>query len=214
MPKPGPVSSVLSDADARTRIIAAARAHLFAYGYSAWTMDELAAELGMSKKTLYRHFSSKDALVEEVLEVFGSEVRALAESVFSEESLRFTAKLHRFTEAMVHRFASIKPHVLRDLERFAPHISRKIEELRYRNIPRVFGRIFAQGQAAGMIRSDLDAAFVIEFWRAAINGVMHPASLERLALSPDKAFEKGIDLFFAGLLTTAGRKDYEKHVAP
>lgn len=214
MPKPAAITSAdVSEADVRARIVAAARLHFFSVGYSALTMDELAAELGMSKKTLYRHFASKDALVEEVLDVFASEVRALAESVFSGESLSFTAKLHRFTDAMVRRFASIQPHVMRDLERFAPQISRKIEELRYRNIPQVFGRIFQQGQAAGMIRSDVDAAFAIEFWRAAINGMMQPATLARLGLAPDQAFGRAINLFFAGFLTTSGRKDYEKHVA-
>lgn len=214
MPKPASIApGEATDAEARARIVGAARRHFFTVGYSALTMDELAAELGMSKKTLYRHFASKDALVEEILDVFASEVRALAESVFSDESLSFTAKLHRFTDAMVRRFASIQPHVMRDLERFAPQISRKIEELRYRNIPYVFGRIFQQGQAAGMIRSDIDAAFALEFWRAAINGMMQPATLGRLGLTPDHAFGRAINLFFAGFLTNAGRKDYEKHVA-
>ena len=41
---------------ARVRILEAARAHLFAYGYSALTMDALAHDLGMSKKTLYVYF--------------------------------------------------------------------------------------------------------------------------------------------------------------
>lgn len=215
MAKPVPVKRVESpEADVRARIIAAARSQFFEFGYSALTMDVLAGELGMSKKTLYQHFPSKDALVEQILEVFGSEVRAMADSVFSDASLSFTAKLHRFTGLMVRRFAAMKPHVMRDLERFAPQIWRKVEELRYRNIPRVFGQIFTQGQAAGMVRSDLDAAFAVEFWRSAMNGLMHPASLERLGLTPDQVFERAIDLFFAGFLTPAGRKDYEKHVSP
>lgn len=213
MPKPASEKPPATDADIRARIVQAARAHFFTYGYTALTMDDLAAELGMSKKTLYRHFPSKDALVGELLEAFASEVRAMADTLFADDSLRFTTKLHRFTAAMVRRFAAIKPHVIRDLERFAPQVYQKIAELRLRNIPHVFGQIFRQGQKAGMIRTDVDAAFAVEFWRAAINGLMHPSSLERLGLTPDQAFEKAIDLFFAGFLTTAGRKDYEKHVA-
>lgn len=200
------------DAEVRARIVSAARAQFFDFGYSALTMDELAGTLGMSKKTLYRHFRGKDELVEEVLQEFVSGVRDTAETVFSEHALSFTAKLHRFTDAIVRRFAAIKPHVLRDLERAAPHVYRRLEELRYRNIPQIFGRIFRQGQTAGMIRGDVDAAFAVEFWRAAINGLMQPASLERLGITHDQAFERAIDLFFVGFLTPAGRKDYEKHV--
>lgn len=52
---------------ARRRIIAGARRHFFANGFRRVTMDDLANELGMSKKTLYTHFSSKEELVKAVL---------------------------------------------------------------------------------------------------------------------------------------------------
>src|SRR5690348_18489006 len=49
------------------RIVAVARAHFFAHGFRSVTMDDLAAELGMSKKTLYAEFSSKTELLRAVL---------------------------------------------------------------------------------------------------------------------------------------------------
>jgi AcrR family transcriptional regulator len=207
-------ASVPSDpASVRPRIIAAARAQLFTVGYSALTMDALAAELGMSKKTLYVHFPAKDALVEAILEAFVSEVRESAATIFNDPSLSFTAKLHRFSETMVQRFVRMSPHVLRDLQRSAPHIYRHIEELRHNNIPHVFGRMIRDGQAAGMVRADIDPAFAIEFWRPAIQSLMHPDTLERLRLTPDQMFTRAVDLFFGGLLTPAGRKDHENYLA-
>jgi AcrR family transcriptional regulator len=202
-----------ADTGVRTRILAAARAHLFSYGYSALTMDELAAELGLSKKTLYVHFPGKDALVGEILDGFVLEVRTSADALFADRSLSFTAKLHRFIKAMVERFARMNQHVFRDLQRSAPHIYRHIEELRHNNIPHVFGQMIREGQAAGMVRADLDPAFAIEFWRPAIQSLMHPDTIERLHATPDQVFARAVDLFFGGLLTTAGRKDYEKNVA-
>jgi AcrR family transcriptional regulator len=56
-----------------SRIIAAARRHFFAHGFRAVTTDDLAAELAISKKTLYVLFPSKEALLEAVvLEKFDS----------------------------------------------------------------------------------------------------------------------------------------------
>src|SRR6266436_5920479 len=49
------------------RIVEAARAHFFSHGFRSVTMDDLAAELGISKKTLYAHFASKTVLLEAVL---------------------------------------------------------------------------------------------------------------------------------------------------
>ena len=52
----------------RERILATARRQLFTLGYQALTMDALAAELGVSKKTLYVHFAAKEQLVDAVID--------------------------------------------------------------------------------------------------------------------------------------------------
>ena len=194
----------------RDRILQTARVHFFAYGYTALTMDELAAELGVSKKTLYVHFPSKDQLVGEILQLFVGEIRTSADTIFGDRSLSFTVKLRRFSEAMVKRL-QLNPHIFRDLQRAAPHMYQQVEELRHHNIPLIFGRLIREGQAAGMVRSDVDPAFAVEFWRPAIQTLMHPDSLERLKLTPDEIFSRATQLFFGGLLTPAGRKDYEKN---
>ena len=51
----------------RQRIVEAARAHFFSHGFRSVTMDDLAEELGISKKTLYAHFPGKIELLEAVL---------------------------------------------------------------------------------------------------------------------------------------------------
>jgi AcrR family transcriptional regulator len=209
--RPSPPAAPGSVPETRRRILTAARAHFFTYGYSALTMDELAAELGLSKKTLYVHFPGKDALVSEILHAFIGEVRASAEALFGDDTLSFTVKLHRFSETMVKRL-QFNPHIFRDLQRSAPHLYRQMEELRHKNIPHIFGLLLRRGQAAGMVRGDIDPDFAVEFWRPAIQSLMHPDTLERLNLHPDQMFTKAVNLFFGGLLTPVGRKDYEKNL--
>src|SRR5260370_42653849 len=51
----------------RQRIVDAARVHFFSHGFRSVTMDDLAEELGISKKTLYAHFPGKIDLLEAVL---------------------------------------------------------------------------------------------------------------------------------------------------
>ena len=51
----------------RQRIVDAARTHFFSHGFRSVTMDDLAEELGISKKTLYAHFPGKFDLLEAVL---------------------------------------------------------------------------------------------------------------------------------------------------
>jgi AcrR family transcriptional regulator len=192
------------------RILEQARLHFFEHGYSAFTMDGLAAELGMSKKTLYVHFTGKDEIVRAVINGLGREIRADAETLLHDRHLTFAEKLRGFVEGMVARMASLHPDTIRDLQRFAPELYRLVEEMRGKNIPYVFGRFVEEGQLSGDVRTDLNAAFAIEFYLHAMQGLLHPSSLERLRLHPREVIAGAIDLFFGGLLTSTGRKDYEK----
>ena len=195
------------------RILETARGLLFRYGYKTLTMDLLARELGVSKKTLYQHSAGKDALVGAVLDDFALELGQMAEALFGADELSFTVKLARFTAELSTRFQRLPPNFFRDLERFAPAIFHQLEELRSRNIPVIFGRLIAEGQKAGMVRDSVDPEFATAFWQVAMQGMMHPDTADRLGLRPDQVFTQALSLFCGGLLTSKGMQDYEDQVA-
>jgi AcrR family transcriptional regulator len=193
-----------------TRIVQQARMHFFAHGYSQCTMDELAAELGMSKKTLYVHFPSKQALMTAVLDDFGREIRTSADALLGNRQLNFAEKLRGFAEGMVERLTQTNPRLLRDLQRFAPELYRRVADMRETNIPYVFGRFIEEGQLAGMVRTDVRTDFAVAFFLSAMNGLVQPAMMERLGLGPRDIAPRAIELFFGGLLTPGGRQEHEK----
>ncbi|MCX6951807.1 MAG: TetR/AcrR family transcriptional regulator [Verrucomicrobia bacterium] len=192
------------------RILREARAHFFARGYSRFTMDDLAAELGMSKKTLYVHFGGKDEIITALIDDLGREIRADADALLHSRQLNFAEKLRGFVESIAERLTSVSPHTLRDLQRYAPALFQRVAEMREQNIPYVFGRFVEAGQIAGLVRDDLPPGFAIEFYLQAMQGLLQPAALERLKLAPREVIRHAVDLFFGGLLTPAGRKQYEK----
>ena len=205
-----PPRPAVDDQPVTTRIVRLARAHFFTHGYSQVTMDELAAELGMSKKTLYVHFPSKEALMRAVIEDLSREIRTSADELFANRQLNFAEKLRGFAEGMVERLTKTNPRLLRDLQRLAPDLYRQIAEMREKNIPYVFGRFIEEGQLTGMVRPDVDTAFAVQFYLQAMNGLCQPATMERLGLAPRDIAPRAIGLFFGGLLTPAGRKEHEK----
>lgn len=204
-PRPAAADQPVTD-----RIVRQARTHFFSHGYSQCTMDELAAELGMSKKTLYVHFTSKEALMRAVIADLSREIRASADELFANRRLNFAEKLRGFAEGMVARLTQTNPRLLRDLQRFAPDLYRQVAEMREKNIPYVFGRFIEEGQLAGMVRPDVDTAFAVQFFLQAMHGLTQPATMERLGLTLRDIAPRAIGLFFGGLLTPAGRKEHEK----
>jgi len=195
---------------ARARILQQARRDFFVAGYSGFTMDALAGELGLSKKTLYVHFTGKDEIIAAVIDDLAAEVRRDADTLLRDRGLNLAEKLRGFVEGMVERLAAVHPRTFRDLQRFAPALYERLEGVRRTTIPYVFGRFVEEGRIAGMIRDDTRPDFAIEYFQHAIQGLMQPAALERLRLAPREVIAAAVDLFFGGLLTHAGRKHYEK----
>jgi AcrR family transcriptional regulator len=196
----------------RTRILEVAGTLLLAYGFNALTMDDLARELGMSKKTLYVHFPSKNALAEAILDGIGKSIRVQLDAVLSHPNLTFAQKLCGVIDVVGSVLGKVSPATFRDLQRNAPHLYQKIEEVRQKNVPFVIGSLIRTGIAEGMVRPEIDPAFAAEFWLQAIRGLVQPDILDRTQLTPRQTLEKGIQLFFNGLLTPAGRKDYAHHI--
>lgn len=140
-------------------------------------------------------------------------MRARFDAIFDNPKLTFSQKMCAISEIIGNTVAKITPAMLRDFQRHAPALFQKIDELRQKNIPYVFGRLLRDGQAAGLVRADVNVSFATEFWLQAIRGLMHPDTLERTQLAPREIIEQAIPLFFQGLLTANGRKEYEKHHA-
>jgi AcrR family transcriptional regulator len=193
-----------------TRILATAQRQLFTYGYNALTMDDLAHELGISKKTLYLHFPGKDAIIGLIIDGIGRSIRAEMDAVLNDAKLNFAQKLRGIVDVVAPRLAQVSPAMLRELQRYAPRIHQKIDEVRQKNIPYVFGRLFRSGIAEGAVRADLDPEFAAQFWLQAMRGLTHPDTLAVTHLTPRQSLEKALELFTGGLLTAGGRKDYEK----
>jgi AcrR family transcriptional regulator len=173
-------------------------------------MDAIATELGISKKTLYQHFSGKDALIRDVILGLSRDIRAEADALLRHRRLNFADKLRGFAEGLAQRLHTVTPHAARDLQRFAPHLYALLHDVRQKDIPYIFGRFVEQGQLTGMVRDDIHPDFTIQFYLHALQGLLQPASLEQLKLTPTEVYTRAIDLFFGGLLTPAGRKEHEK----
>jgi AcrR family transcriptional regulator len=190
------------------RILEVARQHLMHSGTVAMRMDDLSGELGMSKKTIYNYFESKDALIDAVIEELGRSIRERFEKVLSDPHLDSTEKLCLVLDEVGSRLSKISPSLLKDLRKNMPTVYRKIDELRSRNIPIVFARLIQQGIAEGLIKPDIDPIFAGQFWLQAIRGLLDPDVLERTQLTPKQTLEKSVHLFFNGLLTDAGNQKY------
>src|SRR5437660_1359422 len=146
----------------RQRIVDAARVHFFNHGFRSVTMDDLAEELGISKKTLYAHFPGKIDLLQAVLADKFAGVEAKLKEVTQTHPRDFPATLHELLAGTQRELDEIKPPFVRDMRQKAPQVFKVVERRRAALIERYFGKLFIEGQRAGMVRKDVPAKPLIE----------------------------------------------------
>ncbi|HVU18104.1 MAG TPA: TetR/AcrR family transcriptional regulator [Candidatus Didemnitutus sp.] len=195
------------------RIRAAARARLFADGYRALHMSALARELGLSKKTLYRHFESKDAIIAALIDDLNRDLRRDLEAILGDPNLRFAARLRAVMDRILPTVRLLTPSLLAELAEHAPALCDQLDRVRRENIPRYFGRLIRIGIAEGRVRPGVDPDFAVQFWLQAIRGLLHPEVVAATGIPPAESVARALRLFAGGLLTPAAFKDHEKSFA-
>ena len=190
----------------RQRIVNAARAHFFSHGFRSVTMDDLAEELGISKKTLYAHFPGKFDLLEAVLADKLRSVEATLKEVTRAHPNDFPATLRNLLAGTHRELDEIKPPFVRDMRQKAPEVFKVVERRRAALLQRYFGKFFVEGQRAGMVRKDVPAKLIIEILLAMVQSIMNPPKMEELGMMPKEGFAGILKIVLEGALTAKGRR--------
>ena len=190
----------------RQRIVDAARVHFFSHGFRSVTMDDLAEELGISKKTLYAHFPGKFDLLEAVLADKFQGVEMMLQEVTRRQPQDFPATLRELLAGTQRELDEIKPPFVRDMRQKAPQVFEVIERRRAALFQQYFGNLLLAGQRAGMVRKDVPSNLIIEILLAIVQAIMNPAKMEKLGMMPKEGFAGILKIVLEGALTPKGRK--------
>ena len=201
-----PSAATESSAETRKRIVATAQARFMASGFSAVTMDDIARELGMSKKTLYEFFPGKKDLLMAPnrlkTETCELEFRAIAN-----EEKDFFARARRTFAYIAMLYSRLTPHYLTDIRRNAPEVWEEIQEFRRTRVRSHMIELLDQGVAQGVLRKDLDRDALVRLYLTMTSALLHP---EISGWQPGEqitpVFETFVRVYFEGLITDAGRR--------
>lgn len=185
----------------RAELLAIA-AELFAVrGFVATSVREIADTAGILSGSLYHHFDSKEAMVDEILREFLDSQRRAFERVVAEvpEPRATMAELIRqsFRAMHQHRPAIVildnEGEYLSRFERFG-YLRQVTDEFE-----RTWIRVLRDGQRRGVFRSDLNARLAYRFIRDAVSSAVRWYN-PRGRLSAQAITEQYIELFCGGIV--------------
>lgn len=177
-------------------------------GFYKTSMDSIASELQMSKKTIYKHFSTKEELVEAIALNFISAVKGKIDSVISMEEDSLTKALKLF-ETMGMVAMKLSDSWVNDIQIHLPGLWEKIDEFRTKKANAALGSIIRQGQDEGMI-IEKPAELIIFLFVNSIRSIVNPNFLYYNKFNFKEAFQHVFEILFNGILTPKGKKQFDK----
>jgi AcrR family transcriptional regulator len=125
------------------------------YGVKSVTMDDVARELGISKKTLYQWVSNKEDLVRRVLAYFMEQEREQCEER-KQRASNAVEEIFLVIEASARRMQMMKANVLYDLQKYHREAWERLREYQRGFLYGVVRANLERGMREGLYRSDLN----------------------------------------------------------
>ncbi|MGO9481131.1 MAG: TetR/AcrR family transcriptional regulator [Candidatus Kryptoniota bacterium] len=196
-----------TDTEVRERIISFAREHFLHEGFSKVTLDEIATELGMSKKTLYKHFKDKEDLLRAGIEEnLKNAARGIDAITASDDT--FAEKLAKIMMLIGKQMSRLSRGAMLDMQKFTPELWRQIEAFRREQIFNKIGRMMVQAREEKVFRSHVNEQILTLMIINCVQGILNPDILSQNSFSAEEAFRIIFRTIFEGALTDDARKNF------
>lgn len=193
--------------DTRARILEVATEHFSRFGVRTVTMEDIARQIGVSKKTIYQEFEDKKDLVmavfTQILELDRQKLTLILESEDGViEHLVNTSRMMR------ERLSSINPLVIIEIQKYFPEAWKMFEDFKETVILIDIVNMLERGKALGYFRPEIDSQILAKVRIKQITEAFDPGNFSR----PDYNFVEEqvvlMDHFLHGIFTDKGREAY------
>lgn len=184
--------------DIQDRILKSAETRFFRYGFFKVSIDEIVAEAGTSKAAVYKFYTSKEELVEAVLNKLNDHINTNISSIVNNSSISFQDKLGRIITFTSGLFQSINKAFMNDLVNHTPYLSAKYQNMRLERINTHYKKLFSEGVNLGIVRNDIPLDFIIYYYSKVTEIALVPSDQIETKYSPKKVYQYLSALFYEG----------------
>jgi len=180
-------------------------------GIRSISMDDIAKELGMSKKTIYQYVANKTELVEMVLDF----MREKESNICIEgdiTKMNAIDILLAVSRNVSRQLKDLNPINAYELQKYYPAIYREFIIRKRDHVYTTLKQNFEQGIAEGIYRNDLDIDLVARLYIQKLVDVHDPEFLSSVNFGFEKVFQVMFDNHIRGIANAEGLAYYEKQI--
>ena len=177
-------------------------------GFKSITMDDIACEMCISKKTIYKYFSNKDLLIEESVQMVHKEVHETITKIVSQNfnAIEENFEIRRMFKEM---FKSAESSPIYQLKKHYPEIYEKVLRMQVSVCEECFRDNIIKGIKESLYRKDLDIENYVKFYYTLIFSINENTMLEKDAQELEL---KALEYHIRAMATLTGIKELEKQI--
>jgi AcrR family transcriptional regulator len=184
--------------------------HLFLkLGFKSVTMDDIANEMCISKKTIYKYFCNKEILIEETTETGLKEINKTIATIVAKNhnAIEENFEIIKMFKEM---FNSIETSPSYQLKKHYPDIYQKLTSKSTNECNTLFQQNIVKGIQEGLYRADLNVENYTYFYYALISTINENISSEK---ESRKIELDALEYHIRAMATPKGVIELEKHLA-
>lgn len=180
------------------------------YGIRSVTMDEIAGQLGISKKTIYQFYSDKEALVQDIFK--GITDHNMEKCTFFRDSSENAIHEQFLAADMAEEiFNNMNSSVLFDLNRFHPNVFAEFEKFKKHFLFNAIKDNLLRGIKEGLYRKDIDVDIITWIRLEMISGVFINEEVLSGKTKPHRFEDEMKDFYLHGICTEKGLALLDKY---
>ncbi len=189
----------------KDRILKAARSKFKTTGYRGVKTDDIASEVGISKRTLYQHFNSKEDILREVILKENDRIYAAIiekAEVIRQGNVKFSdMKQGIILDIIMEPIDFFDSATIVEIKRNMHELLKEIEEPCHNKIFIAFKELFNAAKERGFIRSEINSDLFFTIIHSSISDLMDNERHLTLNLNKEEMIRQTLEIMTVGILT-------------
>ena len=187
----------------RERILDEAAKQFLSYGIRYVTMDEIAASLGISKRTVYENFKDKKELVSNCLHELMIQQEIKTKELCS-KSENVIETISYLMQEGIKKLNSINPLFFTDLKKFYPEIAETIYNENVKSSQELTTQLLRKGIEEGIFQEDIHIPIVTKLFHEQINVISDEKLFPPDEYNFSEVYKNLVINFMRGISTSKG----------
>ena len=194
----------------KDKIIEQIEDKLFKEGFYKTTMDDVASELGMSKKTIYKFFPSKEDLVMAIAKHFMNRMKGKILPALNSDK-NAIEKLGELIKILAGASENISTKRMEEMKKHFPGIWNEIDSFRTKMMFENITKVINQGKVEGLF-IDYPTSIIMNMLVASIRSVVNPDFILNNNFSIIEAARTAFKILIGGIVTEKGKKIFNQTI--